>query len=71
MNNYLINYKEGFDEIDIPGLTIDSKAVTVCVGMKIVIRYLKLIDGDLYKFLSEIILFSCEDYMRGVMFSNE
>lgn len=53
MNNYLINYKEGFDEIDIPGLTIDSKAVTVCVGMKIVIRYLKLIDGDLYKFLSE------------------
>lgn len=41
--------KEGFDEIDVPGLTIDSKAVTVCVGMKI-------IDGDLYMFLSETIL---------------
>nr|XP_034312899.1 delta-like protein C [Crassostrea gigas] len=25
--------KEGFDEIDVPGLTIDSKAVTVCVDL--------------------------------------
>lgn len=63
--------KEGFDEIDVPGLTIDSKAVTVCVGMKIVIRYLKIIDGDLYMFFSETILFSCEDCIRSVMFSNE
>lgn len=63
--------KEGFDEIDVPGLTIDSKAVTVCVGMKIVIRYLKIIDGDLYMFFSETIFFSCEDCIRSVMFSNE
>lgn len=40
-------------------------------AMKIVIRYLKKIDGDLYMFLSETILFSCEDCIRSVMFSNE
>lgn len=26
--------KEGFDEIDLPDITIDGKAATVCIGMK-------------------------------------
>lgn len=26
--------KEGFDEIDLPGITIDGQAATVCIGME-------------------------------------
>lgn len=26
--------KEGFDEIDLPDITIDGQAATVCIGMK-------------------------------------
>lgn len=46
---------EGFDVVDLPGLTIDGQAATVCIGMEYSLRKRTLV--VIYMFLKEFLYF--------------
>lgn len=59
---------EGFDVVDLPGLTMNGQAATVCIGMEYSIKK-ENFGSNLYVF-KRISLFLGEEYTRSIIKNN-